>query len=74
MVFYDKRRECWMGYIATGRTINGIRQRRSVRGTTESEAHQKLRAIEAEIILGKPVADGTIRLAPFLQRWLYNDN
>ena len=69
-VFYDKRRECWMGYIATGRTINGTRQRRSVRGTTESEARQKLREIEAELILGKPVADGTIRLAPFLREWL----
>ena len=59
-----------MGYIATGRTVNGARQRRSVRGTTESEARQKLREVEAELILGKPVADGTIRLAPFLQEWL----
>ena len=69
-VFYDKRRGCWMGYIATGRTINGARQRRSVRGTTENEARQKLREIEAELVLGKPVADGTIRLAPFLREWL----
>jgi len=59
-----------MGYIATGRTINGTRQRRSVRGASESETRQKLRQIEAELILGKPMADGTIRLAPFLQEWL----
>jgi integrase len=59
-----------MGYIATGRTINGTRQRRSVRGTTESETRQKLREIEAELILGKPQADGTVRLAPFLREWL----
>ena len=59
-----------MGYIATGRTINGTRQRRSVRGTTENEARQKLREIEAELILGRPVTDGTIRLAPFLREWL----
>jgi hypothetical protein len=51
-----------MGYIATGATVHGVRQRRSVRGATESEARQKLRQIEAEIVLGKPVTDGTIRL------------
>jgi len=59
-----------MGYIATGRTVNGTRKRRSVRGASESETRQKLRQIEAELILGKPVADGTMRLAPFLQEWL----
>jgi integrase len=69
-VFFDKRRDCWMGYIATGRTVNGTRQRRSVRGTTEGEARHKLREIEAELILGKPIADGTMRLAPFLREWL----
>jgi integrase len=71
-VFYDKRRQCWMGYIATGATVHGVRQRRSVRGATESEARQKLRQIEAEIVLGKPVTDGTIRLDRFLQEWLAN--
>lgn len=59
-----------MGYIATGRIVNGTRQRRSVRGTTERETREKLRQIEAELILGKPMADGTIRLAPFLEEWL----
>lgn len=71
-VFYDKRRQCWMGYIATGATVHGNRQRRSVRGATESEARQKLRQIEAAIVLGKPVADGTISLDRFLQEWLAN--
>ena len=69
-VFYDSRRGCWMGYIATGLTVNGKRQRRSVRGATEQEARQKLRQIEAEIILGKPVTDGSIRLGRFLEEWL----
>jgi integrase len=69
-VFYDKRRGCWMGYIATGLTVNGVRQRRSVRATTEIEARQKLRQIEAEIVLGKPIPDGSIRLDRFLEEWL----
>jgi integrase len=59
-----------MGYIATGLIVNGNRQRRSVRGATEQEARQKLRQIEAEFILGKPVADGSIRLGRFLEEWL----
>src|SRR5208282_1060286 len=54
----------------TGLTVNGNRQRRSVRGTTEREARQKLRTIEAEIVLGKPVANGSIRLSRFLEEWL----
>lgn len=69
-VFYDKRRQRWMGYIATGQTINGVRQRRSVRGATEHEAREKLRQIEAEIVLGKPIMDGSIRLGRFLEEWL----
>jgi len=69
-VFYDNRRGCWMGYIATGLTINGNRQRRSVRGATEQEACQKLRQVEAEIILGKPVTNSSIRLGRFLEEWL----
>lgn len=68
-VFYDKQRRCWMGYIATGRTVNGVRQRRSVRGATANEAREKLRRIEAEIVLGKPLADGSIRLDRFLEEW-----
>lgn len=59
-----------MGYIATGTNVNGVRQRRSVRGETEQKARQKLRQIEAEIILGKPVTDGSIRLGRFLEEWL----
>jgi len=69
-VFYDKKRSCWMGYIATGLTVNGNRQRRSVRGVSEQEARRKLRQIEAEIVLGKPVMDGSIRLGRFLEEWL----
>lgn len=69
-VFYDKRRGCWMGYIATGLTVNGNRQRRSVRGATQNEVRQKLRQIDAEFILGKPVTDGSIRLDRFLEEWL----
>jgi len=69
-VFYDKRRQCWMGYIATGQTVNDVRQRRSVRGATEHEAHEKLRQIEAEIILGRAVNDSSIRLGRFLEEWL----
>jgi integrase len=59
-----------MGYIATGQTMNGVRQRRSVRGATEHEAREKLRHIEAEIVLGKPIMDGSIRLDRFLEEWL----
>jgi integrase len=59
-----------MGYIATGLTVNGVRQRRSVRGASEQEARQKLRQIEAEIVLGKPITDGSIRLGRFLEEWL----
>jgi integrase len=50
--------------------MNGVRQRRSVRGSTEQEARQKLQQIEAEILLGKPVTDGSIRLGRFLEEWL----
>ena len=59
-----------MGYIATGVNVNGIRQRRSVRGATEQEARQKLRQIEAEIVLGKPATSGSMRLDRFLEEWL----
>ncbi len=69
-VFYDKRRGCWIGCIATGTNLNGVRQRRSVRGSTEHEARQKLRQIEAEMVLGKPVTNGSIRLGHFLEEWL----
>ena len=71
-VFYDKRRACWMGYIMTGTTVKGVRQRRSVRGATEAETRLKLRQIEAEIVLGRPVTDGTIRFDQFLRDWLVN--
>lgn len=71
-VFYDKRRRCWMDYIMTGTTVKGVRQRRSVRGATEAETRLKLRQIEAEIVLGRPVTDGTIRFDQFLRDWLVN--
>ena len=71
-VFYDKRRGYWMGYIATGATVRGVRQRRSVSGATEVEARAKLRQVDAEMILGQPVTDGTLRLGKFLEEWLKN--
>jgi integrase len=61
-----------MGYIATGAIVKGVRQRRCVRGATEAEARARLRQIEAEIVLGKPVTDGTMRLDKFLEEWFTN--
>ena len=69
-VFYDQRRRCWMGYISTGQSVNGRRQRKSVRGATEAEARCKLRLVEAEILVGRPVPDGSVRLGAFLDDWL----
>jgi integrase len=69
-VFYDKRRQCWMGYIADGTmTANGRPRRRSFRGRSRSEVQQKLRKIEAAVLLDKPVVDGSMKVATFLEEW-----
>lgn len=70
-VFYDKRRQRWMGYIADGTiTANGTPRRRSFRGRSQSEVRLKLREIEAAMLLDKPVVDGSMKLATFLEEWL----
>jgi len=69
--FYDKRRQCWMGYIADGTiTANGTPRRRSFRGGSQSEVRLKLREIEAAMLLDKPVVDGSMKVATFLEEWL----
>lgn len=70
-VFYDKRRQCWMGYIADGTTTaGGNPRRRSFRGKSQAEVRQKLREIEVATLLGKPVVDGSMKLGTFLEQWL----
>ena len=70
-VFYDKRRQCWMGYIADGTTtVKGNPRRRSFRGKSQSEVRQKLREINATLMLNKPIVDGSMKIATFLEEWL----
>lgn len=70
-VFYDKRRQCWMGYIADGTTTaNGTRRQRSFRGRSQSEVRLKLREIEAAMLLDRPVVDGSMKVTTFLEEWL----
>ena len=60
-----------MGYIADGTTTaSGSARRRAVRGDTRAEAQQKLSQIEAALLLDKPIVDGSMKIATFLQDWL----
>jgi len=60
-----------MGYIADGTsTANGNPRRRSFRGKSQTEVRQKLREIEAAVLLDKPVIDGTMKITTFLEEWL----
>ena len=70
-VFYDKQRRCWMGYIADGTTTaNDNPRRRSFRGSSQAEVRLKLRQVEAAVLLDKPVVDGSMKIATFLEEWL----
>ena len=69
-VFWDRRRGRWVGIFTVGTDLSGKRVRRSVRGKTKTEARDKLRALQRKVAEGRPAPDGSLRLGPYLERWL----
>jgi integrase len=69
-IFWDKRRQRWIGIFTSGRDASGRRIRRKVTGRTKTEARQRLRALQREVVDGQPAPNGAIRLGTFLDRWL----
>jgi integrase len=69
-VFWDRRRGRWVGIFTVGTDLAGKRVRRRVQGKTKTEARDKLRALQRQVVDGRPALDGSFRLGPFLERWL----
>jgi integrase len=69
-VFWDRRRGRWVGIFTVGTDLSGKRVRRRVQGTTKTEARDKLRALQRQVADGRPALDGSLRLGPYLERWL----
>jgi integrase len=69
-VFWDRRRGRWVGIFTVGTDLSGKRVRRKVQGKTKTEARDKLRALQHHVSEGRPAPDGSLRLGPYLERWL----
>jgi integrase len=69
-IFWDKKRQRWIGIYTAGRGAEGQRVRRRVSGRTKTEARQRLRELQREASHGRPAPNGNLRLGPFLDRWL----
>jgi len=69
-VYKDSARGRWIGIFDTGRDSSGKRIRRKVSGRTATEARRKLRELQREVAAGRPAGDGSLRLGPYLDRWM----
>ena len=69
-VFWDARRNRWVGIHESGRNAEGKRIRRKVTAQTKTEARRRLRALQQTGTDGRPVPNGSLRLGAYLDRWL----
>lgn len=67
-VYYDARRERYVGSIEAGWTAKGTRRRLTVTGRTEREAMQNLKAKEREVLLAGTPAEGA-RAGTTVKSW-----
>jgi integrase len=72
-VYPNKTKTGFVGRFEDGSTASGGRRRRMVSGRTESEVWEKLRKLEAEILSGRPVADGSLRVDALFARWMKHE-
>jgi integrase len=69
-VYFDQRKNRWIGIVDLGTTPDGKRRRQRVYGSTESEAARLLAQLVHDLETGRPSPDGAMRFEPFFQRWL----
>lgn len=69
-IFFQEGRSRWVGSIDVGDDGTGRRRRASVTGKTKTAVRDKLRAMQHQVEVGLPVADGGLSFGRFLDRWL----
>jgi integrase len=69
-VYFDRRKNRWIGIIDLGTGPEGKRRRQRVYGTTESEATRLLAKLVHDLETGRPSPDGAMRFEAFFERWL----
>jgi len=69
-VFFDQKKDRWIGIFVVGHTMDGRRIRRRVHGRTKTEARSRLREIQTEFTKTQVAADGSMRVGPYLDKWL----
>lgn len=72
-VFYDARRDRWVGTLEAGWTTRGTRRRLTVSGRTEREARANLKAKEREVLLSGAPDEGAragLTVKSYAETWL----
>ncbi len=69
-IYFDEKRERWVGQLDLGRRSNGRRKYRRVTARTKSEVGQRLREIRAELDLSGAVSAGDLSFTALLDSWL----
>jgi integrase len=69
-VFWNDKRQRWIGIFTADTGENGKRIRRSVSAKTKTEARRKLRLLQREALDGRPTPDGSMRLGALLDKWM----
>lgn len=68
-LYYDKKRDLWVGVVDIGYTPEGKRKQKRVSSRSQSVARTKLRAVQAEIeATGSPLGNQTV--AAWSEYWL----
>jgi integrase len=69
-VYFDQRKDRWIGIVDLGTSPEGKRRRQRVYGATEIEATRLLAKLVHDLETGRPAPDGAMRFEAFFERWL----
>jgi integrase len=69
-IFFKASRGEFVGRVQVGRTPEGKPRYKEVMGKTRGEVLASKRALEADVRAGRPVGDGPLSLADWLDHWL----
>jgi integrase len=69
-IFWNAKRQRWVGIFTADVDENGKRIRRSVSAKNKTEARKKLRLLQREALDGRPTPDGSMRLGALLDKWM----
>lgn len=69
-VFWNAKRQRWVGIFTADVDENGKRIRRSVSDKKKTEARRKLRVLQREVLDGRPTPNGSMRLGTLLDKWM----